>query len=152
MVRDYGRDGRRVGLLACLCGCGGHPVKKGSVYVRGHNQRGNYKHQDGLDHRKRHQLKMKREALAAYGPDCACCGESNELFLVFDHKDNDGAAHRREEKAAGMFGRHLYAWMKRSGYPPIFQVLCANCNTAKGSTGSIPCPGHAVARVARRRG
>ncbi len=71
--------------------------------------------------------RLKREVLEAYGGKCACCGETEEAFLVFDHVNDDGAEHRKEVKA----GASLLWWASRNGYPPILQILCANCNTAK---------------------
>lgn len=86
---------------------------------------------------------LKRETFDAYGgPVCACCRELQFLFLSMDHINNDGAAHRREinpkhfESGTGV---KLYAWLKRHGFPPGFQVLCMNCNFGKKMNGGI-CP------------
>jgi len=65
---------------------------------------------------------------------CACCGEMEIHFLSLDHKNNDGYTHR---KIIG-FGRQFYSWIKRNNFPPIFQVLCMNCNFAKGKLGYCP--------------
>ncbi len=35
-------------------------------------------------------------------------------------------------------GSVLYSWLKKQGYPPGFQVLCHNCNLAKGYYGACP--------------
>jgi hypothetical protein len=32
----------------------------------------------------------------------------------------------------------LHRWLKNSGYPPGFQVLCFNCNFAKHRKGQCP--------------
>lgn len=73
--------------------------------------------------------KLRFEMLAAYGNQCACCGESHEAFLTIDHIYNDGAQHRRE---LGRGGVGLYAFLKREGFPKDrFALLCMNCNFAK---------------------
>ena len=83
--------------------------------------------------------KLRSEVLQAYGGRCACCGEAEEKFLTIDHKDNNGASHRKE-----IFGRSkgtgtmMYRWLRDNGYPDAFQVLCWNCNCAKGHYGVCP--------------
>lgn len=82
----------------------------------------------------------KRLCLNAYGGRCACCGESEQIFLCIDHVENDGARHREEigqgKRKIGS-GSIMHAWLVASGFPDGFQVLCANCNLAKQSGG---CP------------
>lgn len=73
--------------------------------------------------------KFRLSILARYGgtpPRCVCCGESEQNFLAVDHIDGGGARQRREGQG------NLYWWLKRNGYPGGFQVLCHNCNLAKG--------------------
>lgn len=75
-------------------------------------------------------------ALLAYGGfKCACCGETQKMFLALDHVNNDGANDRRNN--GGSTG--LYYWLKRNNYPPGFQVLCHNCNWGKYVNGGV-CP------------
>mgnify|MGYP000921627588 CR=1 FL=1 len=67
-----------------------------------------------------------------YGRRCRCCGETNEAFLVIDHIDGGGNAHRRQLGKGKIAGSRLfYGWLHRNGFPPGFQVLCHNCNFAK---------------------
>jgi len=40
-------------------------------------------------------LRIKREVIGHYGGKCACCGENCVDFLVLDHKNDDGNAHRK---------------------------------------------------------
>jgi hypothetical protein len=84
--------------------------------------------------------RVKREVIAAYGGKCVCCSEFQIEFLTIDHKDGDGAAHRREVFNGRRRGSstQFYCWLKKQGYPSNFQVLCFNCNCAK-SDGAI-CP------------
>lgn len=85
---------------------------------------------------------VRDAAFAAYGGyECACCGETEPIFLAIDHINNDGAEHRKKE------GRSLYHWLKKNDYPPGFQVLCHNCNVGKHINGGV-CP-HEQARVVR---
>lgn len=79
---------------------------------------------------------MRLAALKAYGGACGCCGETQEEFLSIDHINNDGAKHRREIGGGG--GSTIYQWLKNEGYPRGFQVLCFNCNMAKGFYGQCP--------------
>lgn len=77
-------------------------------------------------------------ALAAYGgeqPKCACCGENEVKFLCIDHINGGGGKHRKEIKGKGLT---TYIWLKKNGYPNGFQVLCHNCNMAKGFYGLCP--------------
>ena len=61
-------------------------------------------------------------------------------FLVLDHINNDGAAHRKSMKnKSDGFGIQLYRWIIKNNFPPIFQVLCANCNMGKEMNGGV-CP------------
>lgn len=69
---------------------------------------------------------------------CACCGERTVQFLSLDHINNDGAEHRRQTRQPGGGDTNIFKWAKKHGYPPMFQVLCMNCNMAKGMYGSCP--------------
>ena len=84
--------------------------------------------------------KLKLAVLNGYGgPICRCCGETHIEFLSIDHINNDGAAHRRSlPKSASSGGSGFYAWLKKNNFPPGFQVLCMNCNFAKGKYGYCP--------------
>jgi hypothetical protein len=78
------------------------------------------------------------ECLRHYGgedPGCECCGESFPEFLCLDHKDGGGNKHRSSIKK---FGTHIYYWIKKNGFPPLFRVLCHNCNFSIGLYGYCP--------------
>lgn len=86
---------------------------------------------------------LRDEVIRAYGGYvCACCEETEPLFLEIDHINNDGAEHRR---AMGYKGNGKGAssctltWLKANGFPGGFQILCANCNKGKARNGGI-CP------------
>ena len=81
--------------------------------------------------------------LAAYGGACACCSERRPEFLALDHIYGDGAEHR---KATGLLGTQLVNWLIKNGMPRgQFQILCHNCNTAKGKDRTCP---HVIERAA----
>ena len=86
--------------------------------------------------RDRHQ-RLRQEALIAYSkgnnPSCGCCGETEYKFLGIDHIDGGGKQHLAEIGAT-----NVYYWTKKRGYPEGFQVLCHNCNLAKGFYGQCP--------------
>jgi len=84
---------------------------------------------------KRSYGRLRNEVLSHYGgqpPSCACCGERKTEFLVIDHINNDGAAHRKTFKGP------LYQWLRNNRFPPGFQVLCHNCNFAKSHYDGCP--------------
>ena len=64
---------------------------------------------------------------------CACCGENKDEFLSID--DIEGTIHRKIKKQGV---RDFYRWLMRNNYPKGFQVLCMNCNFAKGMSGKCP--------------
>lgn len=80
-----------------------------------------------------YKLRLRHAALAFYGPNCQCCGESQFEFLGIDHIEGGGTAHRK-----ALNGTHLNQWLAKNKYPAGFQVLCHNCNLAKGFYGSCP--------------
>lgn len=75
---------------------------------------------------------IKAEVIDHYGGSCACCGESQLVFLTIDHPEGNGAAHRRAifGDSVGRAGERFYRWLKRNGLPAEFRVLCWNCQHA----------------------
>jgi hypothetical protein len=66
-------------------------------------------------------------------PQCACCNERTIEFLSLDHIEGGGTAHRREVGPSQM-----WAWLINHDFPDGFQILCHNCNLAKGFYGVCP--------------
>lgn len=66
---------------------------------------------------------------------CECCGETHTAFLSLDHKDGGGNEHRRE---IGVGGKRMATWIAKNNFPPMFRVLCHNCNFAEGIFGYCP--------------
>lgn len=85
---------------------------------------------------KKYWKKCKDAAYQAYGGYiCSCCGETDSRFLTIDHIDGGGTQHRKQIGRGG----HIFAWLKKNGYPEGFQVLCFNCNCGRRINGGI-CP------------
>ena len=97
-----------------------------------------YKNHDRIltKNRERHH-KLRDAAILAYGGyKCNCLGGCNitePQFLAIDHMNGNGNKHRKE-----VVGNHMYGWLKKNNYPEGFQVLCHNCNMAKGFYKSCP--------------
>ena len=73
---------------------------------------------------------VKAAAIAFYSNGtmkCRQCGFSDMRALQLDHVADDGAKDRKRVSA----GFNFYCDVKKRGYPPGLQVLCANCNWIK---------------------
>jgi len=80
--------------------------------------------------------RIKLDMLEALGGKCACCGETNPLFLALDHVKNNGGEHRRQTHYQTHQTRR---YARRLGWPKDeFQLLCHNCNFSKGHFGRCP--------------
>lgn len=94
---------------------------------------------------------LRLEAIRHYSNGtnrCACCEEDHIQFLVIDHINGGGNAHRRAVRKRGiMSGNDIYLWLKRSKYPVGYRVLCDNCNSARGRYGKCPHEDEAVLRL-----
>lgn len=83
---------------------------------------------------KQDRAKLKLDALNAFGGKCNCCGEKHPYFLTLDHINNDGA------KAREIYNeQQIYREARRENWPKDkYQLLCMNCNFAKGHF--LDCP------------
>ena len=88
------------------------------------------------ENNRRERDRVRIQTLEAYGSNCQCCGERRKEFLSIDHIRNDGAEERRRLKTRA--GLPFYRWLRKQGYPAGYQVLCFNCNMAKGIWGYCP--------------
>jgi len=62
-------------------------------------------------------------------PCCACCGEDLAIdILTIDHI-------KGRKKGDKRTGEGLYRYLIRNNFPSGYQVLCFNCNAAKGLFG-----------------
>lgn len=97
---------------------------------------------------KRNKKSIKIEVLTEYSkkhshsniPTCACCGENfHEIFLTIDHINAYSKTHEiKSHSRLGSVGSSLYYKLRREGYPEGYQVLCMNCNVAKGINDKCP--------------
>jgi 5-methylcytosine-specific restriction endonuclease McrA len=76
---------------------------------------------------------VKAEVMNHYGGKCSCCGETNINKLTMDHVNGGGIRHYKEIGVS-----QLYRWIRKNNFPPNFQVLCMNCNSAKYNYGVCP--------------
>jgi hypothetical protein len=85
--------------------------------------------------------KLKIDTFSYYSngtPKCACCGEDIIEFLTIDHINGFRESLDYKEYNKHKHGTSLYSWLKRNKYPEGYQVLCFNCNSAKGHHGICP--------------
>jgi hypothetical protein len=80
--------------------------------------------------------RVRDECLSAYGSACACCGETMRQFLTIDHINGRGV---EDEKHRELKGFRLVDNLRSRGWPrDNYQLLCFNCNCAKGLYGVCP--------------
>lgn len=85
---------------------------------------------------KGYNYKKRLQVLIHYSsnpPQCKCCNENIIQFLSIDHINGGGNKHRKESKIG-----YIYSWLIKNNFPEGFQVLCHNCNMAKGYYGECP--------------
>lgn len=84
------------------------------------------------------RIRIKQSAINMYGGHCACpgCDQSNVMFLSIDHKNGDGAEDRKTREKS--LGGGLYKKLIKRPIDPKLQVLCYNCNFAKGNREKCP--------------
>ena len=98
------------------------------------------RYKEYCEKQKGYRVRSRWEVLSVYSEgdlSCKCCGEKEYKFLTIDHINNDGAEERRRYSTARSGGGWFYA-LKKRGYPKGYQVLCYNCNCAKGRYGICP--------------
>lgn len=76
--------------------------------------------------------KIKRDAIEFYSKgsmSCKCCGETTYDFLTFDHINGRNGLNLKTV---------MPLWLRKHNYPSGIQILCYNCNCAKGKLGYCP--------------
>jgi hypothetical protein len=74
-------------------------------------------------------------------PCCRCCGESEMEFLAIDHIAGKRQMDSETELiklgyTSKLTGKGLSSWIIKNNFPEGFQILCHNCNFAKGKKGN----------------
>jgi hypothetical protein len=72
-------------------------------------------------------LKLKQDIISHYSNHnmlCICCSYSDIRALTIDHIT--------PSRGRSFKGDRLYSWLIENKYPEGYQVLCLNCNKAKG--------------------
>lgn len=90
---------------------------------------------------KQERVNLRKQVIQHYGGECACCGENIFEFLAIDHINGGGIKHRKEVFGKNWrtgTGQNMCRWLRKNGFPKGFQVLCHNCNSAKGFYGQCP--------------
>ena len=97
------------------------------------------KHKEAISERERKRRSdLRLKILNHYSNGdlkCACCGENHIEFLCIDHITGDGNKHRRE---INKHSTDYYRWIIKNDFPNFLQILCHNCNMAKGFYGYCP--------------
>lgn len=68
--------------------------------------------------------KLFKEVLNHYGSSCFVCGRTEKLGVDHIGGWNGDGKYR--------LGVKLWSWLKRSGFPIGFRILCNSCNTVDG--------------------
>ena len=88
-----------------------------------------------LKNQKIHRQKRRMRVISYYTNNkncCSCCGEKTYEFLSIDHIVGGGTKHRKET------GVNVDRWIINNNFPIGFDILCQNCNFAKGLYGKCP--------------
>ena len=89
-------------------------------------------------YRERIQAKRKEDRLIVLNHysnnllQCNCCNTKVIEFLAIDHINGGGSQHRKIHKG------NIYRWLIKNNFPEGYQILCHNCNQAKGYYGECP--------------
>jgi len=81
--------------------------------------------------------KVKKEVISFYSQgsmQCNHCGFNNLDALCVDHIENDGSEWRKKNSCSSRSnssGQNTFELLKKLGFPPGMQILCANCNLIK---------------------
>jgi len=75
---------------------------------------------------------LRNKFLEMYGNKCACCGETKVEFLTIEHKLGQRGSRHKEG------GPEAYAKALKDYRPDLYEILCYNCNCAKGRYGYCP--------------
>ena len=107
-------------------------ISRGRFYYRTHRVERLAKSRERSRKKSRERRAQVLEHYGGMPPRCACYGEQKIEFLTIGHINGGG---RRERRA---LQSNFHAWVVKNGYPEGHQVLCMNCNFARGRLGHRP--------------
>jgi hypothetical protein len=113
--------------------------EKGKIKTKEYQRRYNQSEKGKIklkEYQRKSNKKMMREFFEMYGNKCACCGETDYIFLTMDHVQNDGNKRRHGYGANNLTEYRIAIKEYR---PDVYQILCYNCNHAKHLNGGA-CP------------
>lgn len=137
--REYIRKWQRAWIANNPDAIKSHYKSRRAKWSEGNRERANavsrkHYHAHKSGYAAKHVL-LRWQCITAYGSKCACCGESKSEFLSIDHING----RKLELHRKGLTGRALYKWLRTRGFPKDnYQLLCYNCNGAKGYFGYCP--------------
>jgi hypothetical protein len=119
--------------------------KKSNEWYHAHREQVSKKRKENWvaisNQRKSLLLARRKIIFEHYGKCCNCCGLTDERFFTVDHvfsgkrnpiaKNINGKRVQRDPLA-------LYKRIIEAGFPKDYQILCMNCNWAKGVFGICP--------------
>ena len=120
---------------------------KTKIYMKKWREENREKHRAlSRDWANRTRLERKQKVFSHYSNGslkCACCGVQGLEFLTVDHiisrkKMELDLQLMNMGYSAKLHGKDLYYWLEDNDFPSGFQILCWNCNFAKGSLGECP--------------
>ncbi len=83
-------------------------------------------------HYKGYAIKAKMNFVEMYGKACSCCGESIMEFLTIEHILGQSGVKNKEKSTKA------YIKATKEYRPDLYEILCYNCNNAKGQYGRCP--------------
>lgn len=115
---------------------GGSTEANRRCYLKYGRERYYTDHKENLARRKKYRDNLRKQVLDAYGNKCNCCGETEPQFLALDHIS--GKPIGVKQRSYRRTGTGLYKQARDAGFPSSYQLLCHNCNGAKGYYGVCP--------------
>lgn len=109
---------------------------RGKKVIDKHRQTDKYK-----EYQKSYYKDNKLKVIEYYSNgtmQCNCCGENQIEFLTIDHINCGKLLHGKNRKIHKISGTNLYLDLIKNNFPKGYQILCFNCNCAKGTIGKCP--------------
>lgn len=106
-------------------------------YIKNHErelEKARIRRENNPNKYRNYSKKSKQGFLEMYGGKCACCGECIPEFLTIEHKQGQkGIKQTMKRKST-----KAYRDAVKNYNPDLYEVLCFNCNCAKGNLGYCP--------------